>query len=344
MSSGNTVELAPDLTKAFGIALVVFGHVLNGLFGADIVPQDSAWGEAVRLVYLFHMPLFFYVSGLFIQHSVTRYGAGGVMRKTAEALLLPLIVWSYLQFGLQYLAGGNANNAVELSYVLTAPVPPRQQFWFLGVLFAVTVLVSILLKFHPKEKVLGIFAVALFLLQALAWDAMISIAASDRWLFLLIQTVIHLPFFLMGMVLGTETMRRFRLPTIVCLTVFTACLACFYFWDLGPVRAIASIGCVLAVYKIALNIADFAPKYGHAISVIAFVGMNSMIIFLAHVILAGGLRTVLTKMGIDSIPLHVLGGVTIGLLGPLLLVPIGVKAAGISPRLARAVLPVRYKR
>lgn len=50
---------APDIAKAFAILLVVFGHVLIGLFGAGVVDKTPTWMMVYNGIYLFHMPLFF---------------------------------------------------------------------------------------------------------------------------------------------------------------------------------------------------------------------------------------------------------------------------------------------
>jgi hypothetical protein len=101
---------------------------------------------------------------------------------------------------------------------------------------------------------------------------------------------------------------------------------------------------VLSVYKIALNITHKKTGREPWIFAAVFIGMNSMIIYLAHVIGAAGFRVVASKLGFDAIPLHVIGGFMAGFFGPLVLVPIGLKLAKRYPRFVRAALPVRYER
>src|SRR5215831_19970330 len=93
---------APDYAKALGIFLVVFGHVIRGLANSGIIHWNSFWASLDDGVYLFHMPLFFYVSGLFFRSTIRRYGYVVKFKQNAAALLLPLVAWSYLQYSLQY--------------------------------------------------------------------------------------------------------------------------------------------------------------------------------------------------------------------------------------------------
>src|SRR5689334_3644402 len=61
-----------DAARGFGISLVVFGHVWRGLEKAGIMSADAVFVAVDRAVYSFHMPLLFFVSGLFFYPSLAR--------------------------------------------------------------------------------------------------------------------------------------------------------------------------------------------------------------------------------------------------------------------------------
>ena len=68
-----------DYAKAIGITLVILGHVP--------VPADIKW-----VIYGFHMPLFFVISGyLMSRHYDTRVGQ---LKKIANSLLLPYLIYA----------------------------------------------------------------------------------------------------------------------------------------------------------------------------------------------------------------------------------------------------------
>ena len=342
--SGRQAE--PDMAKAAGIILVVFGHVLRGLFSAGIVEEEGILAAIDRMIYLFHMPLFFYLSGLFAEKSVMRDGSAAFTRKMAETLLLPLIVWSYIQFTIQFAAGGAVNNPVSLIGVLTAPFPPRQQFWFLGSLFLISAVMACVLRQKNSHAFLKGLMVLLFAGQAIFWGGIQSLMVQNLGTFLFAQTLVHMPFFILGTLYGTGRIRQVRVPEIICVTVFVASLYAYEalsFAD-GWVRMVASVLCVLSLYKIIIHLCDRASAYGSFLRWGVFIGMNSMIIYLAHVIAAAGFRIILQKLGIEQASLHIAGGFLSGLIGPLLLVPVGLKLAKHYPRLARAIFPVRYER
>lgn len=74
-----------DQMKGFAILLVVVGHVFEFSFRAQGEDYVSPWHD---VIYSFHMPLFAFLSGLFIR------GIDGVamLRKLAERFLIPMIV------------------------------------------------------------------------------------------------------------------------------------------------------------------------------------------------------------------------------------------------------------
>jgi len=157
MRHPDRLSRAPDYAKALGILLVVASHIMRGLERTDLLVFDPTWQTVDWALYLYHMPLFFYVAGLFFAATVERYGYLGMLKRNAIVLLGPLVVWSYIQVGMQYAFSGSSNLKVTLGDLLTAPFPPAQQFWFLGVLFVGTAIAGLLpaLRASRIVQVLG---------------------------------------------------------------------------------------------------------------------------------------------------------------------------------------------
>ena len=60
-----------DVARAIALVLVVVGHTERGLVAAGIMP-DAAAADFDRIVYSFHIPLFFMISGLLFARSIER--------------------------------------------------------------------------------------------------------------------------------------------------------------------------------------------------------------------------------------------------------------------------------
>lgn len=112
-----------DVAKGLGILLVVYGHVINSgkLESLDVISQ---------VIYSFHMPLFFYVTGYL---STLRKYDGDFsflkqLKKIGLSLFVPYLVWSLIYMYI----GGALEKSERYKAVLTlrgiAPL------WFLGAL------------------------------------------------------------------------------------------------------------------------------------------------------------------------------------------------------------------
>ncbi|EPJ4139137.1 acyltransferase family protein [Klebsiella pneumoniae] len=59
-----------DYAKGIGIILVVFGHANRGLYSSGIYISPEIYHYLDNVIYSFHMPLFFFLSGLFFVSSI----------------------------------------------------------------------------------------------------------------------------------------------------------------------------------------------------------------------------------------------------------------------------------
>jgi len=131
---------------SIGIVLVVLGHSTPTSMETVTGPATAAFRHLLEVISLFHMPLFFFISGYLLVHSHARLGGeiGGyrefVIGK-AKRLLFPYWVISTAAFPLKAWMGGQAVRPLEFSVegYLTSMVVPWQNtiifFWFLPTLF-----------------------------------------------------------------------------------------------------------------------------------------------------------------------------------------------------------------
>lgn len=83
------------MLKGFAIFLMVMGHALSWSYSADVVrTADNAFVR--NLIYAFHMPLFFFMSGYVIDLWGKGFDSGRCRKllwKRVQSLALPCIVW-----------------------------------------------------------------------------------------------------------------------------------------------------------------------------------------------------------------------------------------------------------
>src|ERR1700738_2093896 len=89
-----------DYLRGLTILLVVYRHVLVGLERSNLkIPE--ALVKANMIFYSFRMPLFFILSGIFINSSIARRPLKKLIFIKFENLLYPYFIWSFIQVTLQ---------------------------------------------------------------------------------------------------------------------------------------------------------------------------------------------------------------------------------------------------
>lgn len=126
-----------DVLKGVLILLVIFGHAVQGL-AADAMLAAHPQVQGIRLVkdviYGFHMPAFFVVSGFFAG-GLWRKDLARELKKKLRRLVKPYFIWGFLTACGMQVMSSFTNKGEGLMDFLRSPVVPFSQFWYLYVLF-----------------------------------------------------------------------------------------------------------------------------------------------------------------------------------------------------------------
>lgn len=142
-SAGRAHEAWPDIAKGIGILLVVYGHVARGIEKAGL-PIDPVFFKTVdALIYAFHMPLFFFVSGYLFWGSVQARGYRTVLPGRMALLIWLYVIWSVGHGAVEVMLGRLTNGSLRWADVFALWVP-RAHFWYL---YALALLVLVTLAF-----------------------------------------------------------------------------------------------------------------------------------------------------------------------------------------------------
>lgn len=301
-----------DYAKAIGILLVVYGHIARGLYKAGLAFDPGIFALVDSIVYSFHMPLFFFLSGLFFRHSFQRHGGRDLILCKIDTIVYPYLLWSLLQGGIEAGLSSHTNGGVTFSEVFSLLWSPRAQFWFLYALFIVFCVATALYSAF-KEKI----ALPLFALSALAYVWQDALPAGR----ILGFVENNLVFFMFGTVLsahiGNGGLSSLRSVLVLAL-MFVSGQYLFHFelglnyMDKGWASLLLALVSILFIAALSLRLAK-KPN-----SSIVFIGASSMAIYLMHVIAGSGARIVLQKvLDINSLPVHLLAGCAAGVLLPI---------------------------
>jgi fucose 4-O-acetylase-like acetyltransferase len=169
-----------DYAKGLGIVLVVIGHTLRGEMtsakGSDlfVAHQIDAW------IYAFHMPLFFFLSGLFAR-SLRNKTPQDFFNSRWTILVHPYLLWSLIIHGTRTIAGMTDLSWPQfLANFWKVSYEPIGIFWFLYVLCLISSLYYLLfsnpwIKTLNRSWVLVISTIAsysayLIFKDAIAWE------------------------------------------------------------------------------------------------------------------------------------------------------------------------------
>ncbi len=130
---------AVDIVKGVAIILVVLGHVMQGMSHRYLL-QGAAYDLSESFIYSFHMPAFFFVAGLFLDHSLIKRGPAGFAREKLRTVLYPYFLWPLLALPLlpwisQFQSGARPTILAYLGNLLIG-----NSGWFLYTLFFILML------------------------------------------------------------------------------------------------------------------------------------------------------------------------------------------------------------
>lgn len=148
-----------DCGKGITILLVVLGHVADGYLSAGTFPEQKPILLAIyNLIYAFHMPLFYCLSGFvfYLAYCVRREEK----RKRFISQVLNL-VWIYVFFSIalwvfKMIFSDSVNTQFGLRDLVNIPIKPLGEFWYIYVLIFIYVISYILENKQCDAVILGV--------------------------------------------------------------------------------------------------------------------------------------------------------------------------------------------
>ena len=301
-----------DYAKAIGIILVVYGHVARGLYNAGFEVSVVLYELTDSIIYSFHMPLFFFLSGLFFYTSLSRKGAKKLVFNKIDTIFYPYLVWSILQGSIEVFLSNYTNGSVSYVEVFSLLWMPRAQFWFLYALFLVFIAASVIYSMVSKR-----FSILIFLLSCLLYLFPMLLPRQQVFSFLSQNFV----FFSLGIIFTMYANTKYiftKASLWVTLLVFIICQWLFHehlslkYTDKGFESLLLAIFSILFI----VSLSGFLSKKPS--SLLVFIGTSSMVIYLMHVLAGSGVRVILANLfGFESFFLHLILGCLVGVIAPI---------------------------
>jgi len=283
-----------DIAKGFGIILVVLGHCLDGLISSGFFPAYPAGPMlAIFVIYLFHMPLFFTVSGHLA--SGKHRPVKSTLIKLSQTIVYPYFLWSILEgLALVYLSRYTTSQThiSVLSNILWFPLVP---YWFLYALFFCQVGYLAIRRFPYGMQLaiaLAAFAAPGFFLHFIETNHLIIIAETTRGFL----------YFVLGVV-SVAQVKQFGRWTAISSSVLFGLFATLFFQSHlgGAVADFAALPAGISGIVATLAWARLlAPYRNVSVKVLAVCGRYSMSIYVTHIFVTAGVRIALKRISHGS--------------------------------------------
>jgi len=305
-----------DIAKGIGIVLVVVGHAGRGIMNAGIPDPIGFLPELDRVIYAFHMPLFFILSGItFGLKPIAKLNPD--LRLRLWRIFYPLILWTYIFLGVRALAGGHANTTTSWEDLLVLPLPPVAHFWFLWALFLNVALFTIFrIVVRPYLRRDTSFWLLAVCISALASNLL---RLPEAVLPFFGNAVAYSIAFTTGGLIGSSAMRETvpsRWVAILSGILFSISLALSgdYFFNSPSVIAGS-----LASLLLLTSIVTFSAWFGKTrlAEMFSLLGAISLAIYVMHTVFSAAVRMSLSMFRVDDLAIHLVAGVAAGIVGPL---------------------------
>ena len=310
-----------DLAKGVAILLVVLGHVINSYIVSGEFNKYISYTQYVHFtIYCFHMPLYFALSGYLYSKSkevcnISEYKSG-VLKKTI-ALGIPYIVFSLMQGSIQVLLSQFTHNHIKFSSLMHILTQPILQFWFIYTLLFIFILVPLLEMIIKSDKFVFLLLITIKIVSFFIITNIIAIDTFSQYAI----------YFYAGKILceyynGILTNKPLLIKSSVCYFVLNVlCYFCFKdIYNIQIVRCFAIImlailGSALIMYLVIYPIAKtkVIKKY------VLIMGIYSFEIYIFHIIFSYGMKTVLLKLNVQSLSIHLVLDTLIGIIIPIVI-------------------------
>ena len=312
-------KVSIDIAKGIGISLVVLGH-LNDYFGAGIP-------GAYKFIYLFHVPLFFFLSGLFFKEK-ERFG--DCLKKKFFRLYVPYLLANIFFFAVEMtrarLMGSAYDGTIswgDLFYAAFGLWPVLSMLsrptWFILILFRVFIIYKLLQLIFKSNKSLMLSVCVL----AGIFGAFFPIEK-----FMIGQTLAALPFFSLGHVCTAEFIDNQKVfSTKNCVIIGIVSAAAAYFISLHQMTNIAVnvygnvplyfTGAILGIMMV-ISVSKLLENWAVAAKSLSFIGKYTLPILIWHIFVIKVLFTLVEKgLGISGGAILCIVAFFIGILVPI---------------------------
>ena len=303
-----TREKWVDDIKVISCILVVLGHFFQSMTKANILPENDLYGWFNTTIYYFHVSLFFICSGYLYQKYSRVNSVGNWVKnvlKKALALGVPYATFTTATWILKKVFSNSVNDQIG-GLGDTMFLHPTAPYWYLYALFFI---------FLVTPTFSGVKVAAVGMILALA--AKVLILTWGQTSIYAISTVLSNEiWFVLGMsicVFNVQLTGK-RAQGAIGGLLFMILSVAVYMMGIRNNTVSFAMG-LLDCVAVILIVADYEDNFGKCMD---FLAEYTVPIFLMHTLFAAQLRSILLKVNVENAAIHVVIGIGISFVGPII--------------------------
>lgn len=273
----NTRDETIDIAKGIGIIAVVWGHIGEAFMGKNEL-------------FLFHMPLFFILSGYFFKDEGLTFIE--VLKKRIQSYIIPYFIFLIIiltLFILLYVSIGYGDRIYLSLGIITHPYGVVVALWFLLSLFEVHIMYYFITKYIHKDWIKFILGLLCLITSHLIYEGNINIP------FYIGSSLSMIIYFHLGYLI-----HKYRIlnSSRYCVLIFIFCLLFYIGGILANIETdimlnkvqgnlciafLAAIGGSYIILYISFLLKEY-NKIPIINSILSYLGQNTLIIFSMHLL------------------------------------------------------------
>lgn len=307
-----------DALKGFVILCVVFGHVIDGYISSNIWPEyNSILTGIFRVIYSFHMPICFIISGFLFQLAYVDQNGSARKRKIythAVDFAVVYVIFCVLLWAFKLIFSGSVNSEVGFTDILFIWAKPMPSYWYLYVLIALYLIFSLdrIRRVNPK----------LLLCVLLGVSVIGSFLPGSLW-FQIPRIAYYAFFFYCGILRCQKSdSKLWKSPAGSVISAAAVIICAILVANNIEVNEMPVVNIFVAAGLSGLlwRMFERLDRVGSsaAVPVLNTLGKNMLEIYVMHCFVAAAVRIILPRLGITNIAVSLMLNFAVSVLAPVI--------------------------
>lgn len=304
-----------DYLKAFACILVVLGHLLQSFQKSNIDNNQNITNFIIWFIYLFHMPIFFCISGFLYEKGKKEFSWDNYKKFEVKKLInlgVPYVTFYLLFVGINMMFSDSVNNPRGIQDILNMFNNPMAPYWFLYALLSIFIAMPLIENIFKDRKYIILFALLLLKVTS------IFIKTNIYFLDSIFSNAIY---FYIGNFINIKVNENKKIKTIlynILLITIYVILAWGVYININQIneKNFELIRIALAIMGIYVCISIF--RNVKKVKILDTMKQYTLQIYVLHTIFAAGVRIMLFKLEIRNYTMNFIIGLMASIYVPVL--------------------------